>query len=332
MIMFSLISLPAASGRFSESEVYVAELALLGLSVIFFLAAIAPLNTLDHDLFHEMATFRECLRHGKILLTDSFAYTPTVYPVVHHELGSGAIFFGIVNVLGFGGLMLLRMALVAAILICVGLRTRLAGANWVTVSALSVIATPMALIGFGTVRAQLFTIFFVALELLILYPNGSEPTRNTSSVPPLFFPVIWLFWLNLHAGFVAGAGIYAAYGIEAVIRRQKGHWRWLCVGLAMAALVFVNPFGAEYPRYVLRAIAMARPTISEWRPIWQVETDFQAPYLASLLILFYALARNGLARSHGVLPVLMCAMAATLHLRHLAPLCCCVARRRSRLA
>jgi|GEM_PF-2629589 len=59
--MFSLISLPAAPGRFSESEVCVAELALLGLSVIFFLAAIAPLNTLDHDLFHEMATFRECV-------------------------------------------------------------------------------------------------------------------------------------------------------------------------------------------------------------------------------------------------------------------------------
>jgi hypothetical protein len=300
------------TGRFSKPE-NIAELALLGLSLTFFLSAIASLNTIDHDLFHEMATFRECLRQGRILLTDSFAYTPTVSPVIHHELGSGAIFFAVVETLGFGGLMLLRMALVAAILTCVALRARLAGTNWVTFSALSVIATTMALIGFGTIRAQLFTILFVSLELLILYPGDSEPIHK----PPLFFLLAWLIWLNLHAGFVAGAGIYAACGLEAVWRSRKGYRRWGGVALVMLALVFVNPFGAEYPRYVLHAITMERPAIPEWRPIWRAEAELQGPYAASLLILFYALARNGLAKSKGVLPVLVCAIAAALHLRHL---------------
>lgn len=298
------------TAHFSKSE-RVAELALLGLSLTFFLSAIAPLNTIDHDLFHEMATFRECLRQGRILLTDSFAYTPTVSPVIHHELGSGAIFFAVVETLGFGGLMILRMALVAAVLTCAALRVRLAGTGWITFSALSVIAAQMALIGFGTVRAQLFTIFFVSLELLLLYPGDSEYK------PPWYFLPVWLIWLNLHAGFVAGAGIYAACGLEAVWRGKKGWQRWVYVGLAMAASVFVNPFGSEYPRYVLHAITMERPAIPEWRPIWQAEAEFQGPYAASVLILLYALARNRLAESRGVASVLVCAIAAALHLRHL---------------
>lgn len=59
--------------------------------------------------------------------------------------------------------MILRMALVAAILTCIVIRSRLAGAGWITFSALSIIASAMALIGFGTVRAQHLP-FFVALE------------------------------------------------------------------------------------------------------------------------------------------------------------------------
>lgn len=296
--------------RFPKPEKLV-DFALLGLSLLFFLSAIAPENIVDPDLFHEMASFRECMRQGRIILTDSFAYTPTVAPVVHHELGSGAIFYAVVETLGFNGLMLLRMVLVAMILIFVARRARRAGSSWVVFSALTIIATPMAMIGFGTIRAQLFTIFFLSLELLMFYPTDSERK------PPVSFLVAWLFWLNLHGGCVAGAGVYGACGVEALWRRRKGFLKWTGVGLVMLALMYVNPFGAEYPRYVLRAITMERPAIPEWRPIWLSATLFQGSYAASLLVLLYGLLRNGLARSHGVLPVLLCAAAAALHVRHL---------------
>lgn len=84
----------------------------------------------------------------------------------------------------------------------------------------------------------------------------------------------------------------------------------------MAVLVCVNPFGLEYPRYILRAVTMARPAIPEWRPIWQVEAGFQS-VCGTSLILLYALIRNGLKKSYGVAGVLVCAVAAALHLRHL---------------
>ena len=55
-----------------------------------FLAGIAHLTFLDPDMLHGMALIRESLRIGHLPLADGFAYTPTVYPVVHHEWAAGA--------------------------------------------------------------------------------------------------------------------------------------------------------------------------------------------------------------------------------------------------
>ena len=48
-------------------------------------------GVIDLDLFHEMALAREALNLGYVPWTDSFAYTPTVPIVVHHEWGLGII-------------------------------------------------------------------------------------------------------------------------------------------------------------------------------------------------------------------------------------------------
>ena len=73
--------------RSDEKQTVIAALsALAGL----FLCCIALNTFVDPDIWHEMALFREALALGYLPLADQFAYTPTVYPSVHHEWGTGA--------------------------------------------------------------------------------------------------------------------------------------------------------------------------------------------------------------------------------------------------
>ena len=69
----------------------------------------------DPDSYHEMALFRDWLRAGVFPLGDVFAFTPTVFPAVHHEWGSGALMYFYAMVLGAAGVMAVRWILSAAI-------------------------------------------------------------------------------------------------------------------------------------------------------------------------------------------------------------------------
>src|SRR5215467_9869298 len=50
-----------------------------------FFVSLTAYNLVDVDIWHEMALIRESLRAGHLLTRDIFAYTPTVYPSIHHE-------------------------------------------------------------------------------------------------------------------------------------------------------------------------------------------------------------------------------------------------------
>ena len=70
---------------------------------------------LDPDMFHEMALAREILATGRVPLADSFAYTPTVMPVIHHEWGTGVVLYVVAMHGGMVGMYLLLVALAAGI-------------------------------------------------------------------------------------------------------------------------------------------------------------------------------------------------------------------------
>src|SRR5437762_3685670 len=49
----------------------------------------------DPDVWHLMALAREGIARGRVPLEDSFAYTPTVHPMVQHEWGTGIVLYGL---------------------------------------------------------------------------------------------------------------------------------------------------------------------------------------------------------------------------------------------
>jgi hypothetical protein len=281
----------------------------------FLLLMIANMNFCDPDVWHEMALFREALAEGRVPTEDHFAYTPTVSPSIHHEWGTGAILYGVMTTFGGPGMMVLKYALVAAVVGLCYWCARRRGASAATFLWVAPAMAPFASYGFATIRAQLFTLVFLAalLGLLEIDRRGRR-----------WWIAVWLpmyvVWLNLHAGFAVGAVLMALYACERAIRRQP-FWHFVPVGLAMAGLVFVNPYGASYVPYLVHGLTMDRPLIVEWQPLWRHHTRVFVMFVVSLLPIGYAIRQVGLRKLAGILLLAATAYAAVRHTRHLSLYC-----------
>ena len=308
-----------------------------------FLASISPLRTADLDIWHQMALFRQALAQGWLPRDDTFAYTPTVSPVIHHEWGHGAVLYLLTVAAGTGaaGLMALKYLLSAAIAFgCVrcGLRR---GADWQVVAWLGLVAIGLGRIGFTTLRAQVFTLLFLVLLLLLL----EEDRRCRRWWIALWLPA-YVLWLNIHAGFTVGLGLFALYTVEQALRElgqgtrtptEGGHRPKVGPGrlppprghpvghlvvtlLAMVGLMVVNPYGFEYVSYLWHAISLERPLVGEWRPLWEQpqHPETLLIYGVSLAVVIYAVAQRGVRGLPGLLAVLATAYLTARHVRHLS--------------
>lgn len=280
----------------------------------------------DGDMYHGMSLAREAIRLGGIPMHDLFAYTPTVFPFVHHEWGTGLVLYvvGIVSGLNGSGILLLKYVLLSLLVGACYLNARRRGAADAVLLACAPMAAIMIGVGFSTVRAQLFTLAFTALSLLLLHAERSGRRGWLFG-----WLLLYTVWLNLHAGFVVGVGLlclhfaeraacvaYHERSIIAVCRVLRP----LAIALpAMALLVLLNPYGVSYLVYLREALTMARPYILEWQPLWKVQGAwfFGSAWLASLL-LFAAAMWYGRRQWSGPLLVLVCAALAFRHARHLS--------------
>lgn len=276
--------------------------------VVLLLAGMAPF--VDIDVWHAMALFREALREGWIPYHDRFAYTPTIDPTVHHEWGAGAVAHLVGTRWGVTGLQALRLALVVA---TVGLVVRVAlrrGARVAVLQTLAVLAIPIAWTTLSLVRAQLYTLLGIAILLACL-----ERDRRGDRRWILPWLVVWVVWVNLHAGFVVGGVFLAAHTAEQWWRRR--HVAHLVAALgAMALLVAVNPYGARYYAYLAHALTMDRSLIVEWAPLWSATPPTVAATLMSMLVAVLALRRTGLSDAPGWPLLLLSAAAALRSQRH----------------
>ena len=290
------------------------------------LATICRSNVVDLDLFHEMALFREALAVGWLPAGDPFAYTPTVDLVVHHEWGTGAVLYLATVASGFGtaGLVVLKY-LVCGLVVWGCVRcARLRGAGVVSMAILGPIGIAMGALGVTTIRAQLFTLGLLTLQLLLF----EEDRKGGRWWLAVWLPV-YVLWLNLHAGFVVGCGLYGLYSLERFGRefcesgsvgtavRRTGHL--IGGGLAMLPAAMINPYGWEYVPYLWHAIRMERPLVAEWQSLWQSgEFALLAWYFLSLAAVAYVLAAKGFRTMPGLAMVAVAAVLAFQHTRHLS--------------
>lgn len=249
----------------------------------------------DPDLWHQMALIRESIHLGYIPLRDQFAYTPTIFPSVHHEWGAGVIAYLLAIHFGGGGILALKYLLAFSIaffsLYC--MKRKL-----VSVEVL-IFLVPIGILlirgGFSPTRAQMYSFAFVTCLLWFFELDRGGNRRWLIAWIPLY-----IVWVNLHAGFLIGIGLLAIFWLEGLLRRTA-HMHLIAIGLVMVGLVSVNPYGINYYQYLFHAIMMPRPDIKEWYPIWKEFDPLQvALVLMSLILLIYSVKKIGVRNAHGL--------------------------------
>jgi tetratricopeptide (TPR) repeat protein len=205
-------------------------------------ALCAGLHTVsDSDMGWHLATGRWVVEHRQVPRTDVLSFTSAGKPWMYPPF-AGVLFYLTYNAFGYAGLSwfcALACIAVAAYLV----RRGDAGSAVLAMLAVGSIATRTAL------RADLFSTVFFALFLgeLWAYHRGMRCRI-------WLLPVIMLFWVNLHPGFIAGLAAIGAYLLielidflfaerrHAVLLRLRGVWPWLA---ACGAATLVNPWGAR---------------------------------------------------------------------------------------
>lgn len=290
-----------------------------------FLGALSRLTVVDLDLFHELALIRETVVSGHLPVTDCFAYTPTIQPVIHHEWGTGAVLYGVVigAGLGAGGLMLLKYVLSGLIVCGCALSARRRGSSWIVFSFLAPLAIELGWLGFSTIRAQLFTLAFLVCLVLFLH----EETIRRDRLVFLWLP-IHVVWVNMHGGVLAGLGLFGIHTLEEFLRewRTSGSLphacrriRYLAAGFLMLVLLLAaTPYGLNSARFLWQSALMARPLIGEWAPLWQAGSPgTTALFAVSVATVGYAGRVRGVASLPGLAMLSATAVMAWQHQRHL---------------
>jgi hypothetical protein len=286
--------------------------AAVAISALVFLFLAGVLHFADPDMFHGMALIRETLDIGRLPMEDRFAYTPTVHPVVHHEWAAAALIYFTATAGGAAGILILKYLLCAGIFAACAWCAFQRGASLAVLCPLAPAAIFMSWIGMTTLRAQVFTLLFLAVLFCLL--EADRQGKRWWLIPWL---ALYLVWLNFHAGFVAGLAVFALYSLEQVLRRRPAR-HLILTGLFMIALIAVNPYGLHYYSYLARAIPLDRSLIAEWRPLWTAWPPLFLVGAFSVILVLYVLVRLGPSRAGGWLVLLFMAYAALAHQRHLS--------------
>lgn len=230
----------------------------------------------NSDLWFHLAAGREIWQRKGIPETDSWSYTAAGRPWHNHEWLADLLYHGWSRAFGIESLVYWQWLVVGgAYLLLYRLLARLSGSR-AAASLLAVFALAVG-VPFFDIRPNLWSVLgFVALLALTL---GRER-------PPLWLPLLFVVWVNLHGGVMLGlmalpillAGELAAgrerTGFTLRLRRAVALW------LACIVATFINPYGWGVFSFVFNLATSSRTpsrtTLYEWLPPW-VPGGIEAP-------------------------------------------------------
>ena len=206
---------------------------------------------------------RAVAEHQQIPSTDVFSYTaqgqPWIYPV-----GSGLLFYGAYLLGDYALLSWLAAA------VCAGTIALLLWRGSLSSAVLAILVVPLIAIRTRP-RADMFTVVLFAAFLAVLWQQ-----HQTGRARLWLLPVLMIFWVNLHLGFVAGLALVAAYVLvaglemawpercEPAAERLRASWPWL---IATFGATLVNPWGWRIFDALLRQQSVIAAQL-QWIPEW----------------------------------------------------------------
>lgn len=212
----------------------------------------------DFDLWARLIAGMGVVDGGHVLTQDFLSYTP-VHTWWDHEWGAGVIFYFFLKYFGAYSLIILQALMIFGIFFTaskvIKLRTDKPPYN-ILFYFFALMAVMQNLN--APIRCHLFSFLFFTIFIYIF-----EKVRRGSDKLLYLIPVIVLFWNNIHGGVVAGLGIMAMYALGEFLNKKP--FKKYLITLAVSCLVlFINPWGFDYIKFLLMANTMKRPHIIEW--------------------------------------------------------------------
>lgn len=260
---------------------------------LFILLNTVIFSAVDMDYWARLLQGNAFFQLGSILKTDIFSYTPT-HIWLDHEWGASIIFSLIQNIFGYIGVLFFKTILVFFIFFFLYETIRLHKKdNNLLFNLLYFILIVLAMptITQSWIRCHLFTFLFFSVSIFIL-----ERVRLSKNYKLLYMlPVIMLFWVNIHGGCVSLLGLLFIYFIGELINKKE-YKHFLYVLLLAFLVMFINPYGVDYVKFIFMATTMERPFVTEWispfaHPDKLFMIEFKVLYLINLLLLICSIKK-----------------------------------------
>jgi len=211
------------------------------------------------DLWWHIATGRWILAHKALPLTDSWSFTRAGQPWLQHEWLSDLVFQLWVSLFGLNSLVYWKWSiLILTFLLLFHIARRLTSDPIASYAAVLVAVATAA--PFFDIRPHLYSALGYVLLLFLTLVREK---------PPLYLPLIFLLWVNLHAGFFFGLMALTVLLLPLILSsRSAERRRAIVIWLASVLACLFNPNGLRaftYPlKYAFDSTSPFAQAIGEW--------------------------------------------------------------------
>ena len=248
-------------------------------------------NNIDPDFWARLIQGNSFLETGHLLKSDILSFTQT-HIWLDHEWGASIIFAFVLKFFGFKGILILRTLITFLIFFFIFKTIEIRGQKqnlFLNIILFSLAAYALPTITQSGLRCHFFTFLFFTLFLCIL-----ELVRVQNRNKLLFLlPLIMLFWSNIHGGCVSGLGLIGIYCVGELFNK-KPFKKYIITLAASTGVMFINPYGIEFVKFIFTASTMPRPNITEWlspfaHPSWDFMLWFKILYVFYAVVLLFSL-------------------------------------------
>ncbi len=247
-------------------------------------------NTIDPDYWARLLQGNAFWLNHSIMKQDIFSYTDTHF-WLDHEWGSSIVFSFLQNNFGFIGVLFFKILLLFIIFLLViktiELQTQ-KNNNLYNIIIFTLTLYSLSTLSQSWLRCHFFTFFFFTLFLYILELVRKQGNNKLL----LLLPPLMLIWSNMHGGCVSALGMLFIYTIgEFLNKKQFKYYLFSLIGCF--AVMFINPYGTDYVKFIFMASTMPRPYITEWlSPFLDKPVDFMICFKITYIIFLFIIIKN----------------------------------------
>lgn len=267
----------------------------------------------DPDLWGHIRFGQDKIAAGSYIGTDVYSYLTHGRTWFNHEWGGEVIMAGIYDQFGPQGLSLIKVGLTFGVVATLVWFIITKGVRPIRASILGLLAVIALTPTLGTFRPQIFTVVFFASLLLLI-----ELVERGARWPLFVFPLMFVLWVNVHGGVLAGLAVLGTWAVlHAIFGQAEGRWWPLLSAGASLALSALNPNGVAHLWFLIRTTTVSRPEILDWQPL-QILSPVGIVYLGLVLGMLVSLyvARRQLPLPTTI-PLLVLLVAPFVSTRHL---------------